>query len=130
MILDTTFIIDLMKNRAPALVKAQELEKYYTPTLTTTISVFELWQGLEDIHNEEKEEQIERFLSSIGLLGFDLESAKLAGQIHAELERRGELIQAQDSMIAGIAQQHGEPILTRNVEHFRRIKGIMVETYR
>lgn len=129
MILDTTFIIDLLKKKENALAKAQELEQSSLPVLSTTISVFELWQGLEDIQNKAKKEQIEKFLSSIGLLYFDLESAKSAGTIYAELERRGELIEVEDSMIAGIAQTHGEGILTRNVNHFRRIKSISVETY-
>ena len=129
MILDTSFIIDLIKNRQNAIQKAQELEKTSTPIRTTTISVFELWQGLEDLQNKEKRERIDHFLSSIGLLSFDLPSAKRAGIIFSELERKGEMIEAEDCMIAGIAQWHNEPILTRNKKHFERIKGIQIQDY-
>lgn len=129
MILDTTFIIDLMKNKPAALSKAQALEKTSTPLHTTTISVFELWQGLEDLQSKEKKERIEQFLSSVGLLSFDLPSAKIAGLIFSGLERKGETIEAEDCMIAGIAHWRGEPILTRNKKHFERIRGISVETY-
>ncbi len=129
MILDTSFIIDLLKNKSAALSKAQALEKTSTPLRTTTISVFELWQGLEDMQNKEKKDRIERFLSSIGLLSFDLASAKIAGTIFSGLERKGETIEAEDCMIAGITLVHGDAILTRNNKHFERIKGIKVETY-
>ncbi|MBI2666777.1 type II toxin-antitoxin system VapC family toxin [Candidatus Woesearchaeota archaeon] len=129
MILDTSFLIDLMKNKQAALTKAQSLEYASFPVRTTTITVFELWQGLEDLQDEQKRTTLEHFLSGIGLLGFDLESAKQAGKIHAELRRKGEIIDAEDSMIAGIAQQHNEAVLTRNVKHFERIRGLKIEKY-
>lgn len=129
MILDTCFIIDLLKNKTNALIKAHQLENSSEPVRTTTISVFELWQGLEDIQDEEKRERIEHFLSALGLLAFDVESAKIAGTIFSELERRGETIEAEDCMIAGIALYHREAILTRNTNHFQRIKGVAIEPY-
>ncbi len=129
MILDTSFIIDLMKNKPGALIKAHQLEKSSTAVRTTTISVFELWQGAEDIQDNQKRVQIETFLSSVGLLSLDIESAKIAGTMYSELERKGEMIEAEDCLIAGIAKHHGDVILTRNIKHFERIPGIKMETY-
>lgn len=129
MILDTSFIIDLMKNKSNAIAKSRELEKSSLPIRSTSISVFELWQGLEDIEDTDKREKIERFLSSIGLLAFDLHDAKKAGTIYAELERKGELIEPEDCMIAGITLSRGETLLTRNKRHFERIKELKVEGY-
>ncbi len=96
---------------------------------TTTISVFELWQGAEDIQDSQKRDKIEQFLSSVGLLPLDVESAKIAGTIYSDLERKGKLIEAEDCLIAGIAKHHNETVLTRNINHFERIKGIKLETY-
>ena len=129
MILDTSFIIDLLKNKTPALIKAHQLEKSSLAVRTTTISVFELWQGVEDIQDNQKRELIEQFLSSTGLLSLDIESAKIAGTMYSELERKGEIIETEDCMIAGIAKHHGDTVLTRNIKHFERIKGIKIETY-
>ncbi len=129
MILDTSFLIDLFKNKPEALRKAQELDKTSQPIRTTSITVFELWQGLEDLQNPIKRNRMEQFLNSQGLLQFDIESAKKAGIIYAQLERRGEIIEEGDCMIAGIALHHNEPLLTRNTKHFQRIKGLKVVTY-
>lgn len=129
MILDTSFIIDLLKNKTPALIKAHLLEKSSIAVRTTTISVFELWQGVEDIQDDNKRELIEKFLSSVGLLSLDIESAKIAGTMYNELERKGEIIETEDCMIAGIAKYHHDAVLTRNIKHFERIKGIKIETY-
>lgn len=129
MILDTSFIIDLMKDKSNALTKAQELESSSLPVRTTSISVFELWQGLEDIDDQDKREKIEKFLSSIGLLVFDVHDAKKAGTIYAELRRKGEHIEPEDCMIAGITLSRGETLLTRNKRHFERIKELKIEGY-
>ncbi|MBI2662359.1 type II toxin-antitoxin system VapC family toxin [Candidatus Woesearchaeota archaeon] len=129
MILDTSFLIDLIKNKENAFQKAKILDNSSPPLRTTSISIFELRQGIEDINESKKKEKIEQLLNALGLLNFDLESAKIAGTIFAELERKGEIIEAEDCMIAGIAIHHNEPILTRNSKHFQRIKGLKLETY-
>jgi predicted nucleic acid-binding protein len=63
------------------------------------------------------------------MLPLDLESAFLAGDIQKELIRKGEIIDPEDCMIAGIALKSNEPLLTRNLKHFKRIPGLQVETY-
>ena len=129
MIADTTFIIDILKGKKEAAEKTQELLNRNEPIKATTISVFEIWQGTKDIRNESEKEKIEKLLSSIGLIAFDIESAKKAGNIHADLKSKGELIESADSMIAGIVLNHNETLLTRNKKHFEKIKGLKIESY-
>ena len=129
MILDTTFVIDLLENDPGAVAKSKELQRGGEAVLATAISVFEIWQGAEDIADAEKRERIEVLLSSIGLLPLDTDSAKEAGVIHSDGYRKGRPIDPEDSMIAGIARKHHQPVLTRNVKHFSQVKGLRVETY-
>ena len=58
MILDTTFIIDLLNNDPNTVKKAQELDSNNSSLFRTAITVFELWQGINDIQNKEKLEKI------------------------------------------------------------------------
>ena len=129
MILDTSFIIDFLKNDESAVEKARKLKEENVPLATTTINVFELWQGASDIKNEEKKSKILKFLSSIGLLGFDFESARDGGAIYSELRQKGKLIDPEDCMIAGIAKTNNRTLLTRNLKHFQNIHGLKVESY-
>ncbi|KAF5434089.1 putative nucleic acid-binding protein, contains PIN domain [Candidatus Methanophagaceae archaeon] len=39
------------------------------------------------------------------------------------------MIDPEDAMIAGIALINDESVLTRNVEHFSRIRDLKIETY-
>lgn len=129
MILDTCFIIDLLKNKNEAYKKSKELENSSTPLLTTTITIFEIWQGIPDIQNPERIKKINRLLSSLSLLQLDIDSAKTAGEVHSKLINNGIMIESEDSMIAGICLTRNETLLTRNIKHFDRIKELKIETY-
>ncbi len=129
MILDTTFLIDLLDNDPITVRKSQELDARNNAVFTTTISVFELWQGVSDIKDKKKLEQINLLLDTLGLFVLDKESAKIGGKIHSELCSNGLTIQPEDSMIAGICLKHGKKIVTRNIKHFSRIGSLEIETY-
>ena len=58
MILDTTFIIDLLNNDPSAVDKAKYLEKANLPVFTTAVTVFEIWQGTSDIKSKQKLDNI------------------------------------------------------------------------
>ena len=129
MILDTSAIIDIIRGDSSVIKKVGELENKNIPLSTTSISVFEIWQGTKDIKDEMKKGKIEMLIESIGRFSFDIEAAKEAGMIHASLSKAGEMIEPEDSMIAGIALIHNEIILTKNIKHFGRIENLKIEIY-
>ena len=129
MILDTNVIIDLLRGERNIINKIRDLEKKNITILLTSISVFEIWQGLNDMVDLKKLEKIQFLLDSICTFYFDTSTAKEAGHIYALLRRNGQIIDPEDSMIAGIAKFHREPILTKNTKHFERINGLKIETY-
>ena len=129
MILDTSAIIDLLRGEQGIIKKVEDLDKKNLPISLTSISVFEIWQGSQDITNAKKLEKIQFLLNSIGTFYFDTSTAKEAGNIHALLKNNGQMIDPEDSMIAGIAKFHNEPILTKNTKHFGRIPSLEIESY-
>lgn len=130
MILDTTFLIDVMDREPAAVEKLQVLVAKGTPLTVTALSIFELFSGLEQSGIPEREQdKIQYVLAQQSRWGLDETSAERAGRIHGELIVKGSRIGAVDAMIAGIALQHQEPVLTRNVKDFSRIRGLNVETY-
>ena len=126
--LDTTFLIDLLKNNPSALAKAEEIDRKSVPVLTTSVTVFELWQGVHDAPNEEKD-RVLLLIDSFGLEKLDLDAAKEAGAIFDSLRKKGEEIGVEDCMIAGIAKTRGEVLLTKNIKHFKRVAGLQIESY-
>lgn len=62
-------------------------------------------------------------------LPFDAPVAMAAADIGAALRRRGEPVEETDLFIAATALVHGFSVSTRNVRHFERVPGLVVENW-
>jgi len=130
MILDTTFVIDVMKNDHAALQKLQDLLAAGIAVGITAPTIFELFNGLAQSSKPALEqEKIDRALHDQIRWPLDDASAERSGKIKGNLATQGIVIGSVDAMIAGISLQHNEPVLTRNVKDFSRVSGLKVETY-
>ena len=130
MILDSTALIDLVRGKQEAIEKIAELTQEGIPVSTTLLSVFELFSGL--VHAQKPQEEIERIrniLRAITKWPVTEASAERAGKIHGSLRNQGRTVEAVDCMIAAIALERNEPLLTDNTDHFSRIPGVDVEHY-
>lgn len=130
MIIDTDFVIDLTRNDVKAVRKLAELLSRAVPLAVASPTIFELYSGL--IRSKKPEAEKRKVIDAIhGLIVYSLgpDSAKRAGEIDGLLALEGTPIDSEDTMIAGIAMANGEAVLTQNVRHFSRIKGLMLETY-
>lgn len=129
MILDTTFLIDVLNGDSEAENRRIELDERGNMAVSA-VSVFELAEGayLSDRTDDELR-AILKFLSSLRVYPIDGEVALLAGELSAELVGRGERIEVEDVLIAATATHNETAVLTRNTDHFDRMTGIDVESY-
>lgn len=126
-VLDTTFLIDLLRGKKEALKVLNTKE----PLLTTQVNMYEVIRGLflKNITSSKFIEVMEMF-SSIRLLSLDDNSIIRSAEISSELIKNGSVISDCDCMTAGIALSNGvSKIVTHNAKHFKRIKDLKVETY-
>lgn len=130
MILDTTFIIDIMNNDLKAIDKLRELQKRGEAQIISSITVFELFSGLAKSKKPEKEKaKIINAINGQLIASFDQEAAEKAGFIDGSLRKEGRTIGPLDTMIAGTAITKKEKVLTRNTKDFEKILGLEIETY-
>ncbi|MGB0954610.1 MAG: type II toxin-antitoxin system tRNA(fMet)-specific endonuclease VapC [Panacagrimonas sp.] len=73
--------------------------------------------------------EVEGFLARLEVMNFDSAAATHAGQIRAELAKRGTPIGPYDQMIAGHARSLGLTVVTNNVGEFSRVPGIRLENW-
>lgn len=66
---------------------------------------------------------IDRFLDSVDVLQTDLETARVYGDLWAELAAAGKMIPTNDIWIAASAIQHGLKLITSD-SHFTNIEGL------
>lgn len=130
MILDTSFIIDILRKRENALKRLGTLIEKNESLKITTLTIFELFSGLVNSTKYEKEKgEIEKILKSQIIISLGEESAKKAGEIDGQLSSEGNTLEPIDIMIGAIALLNKEKVLTRNISDFSRIKGLEIETY-
>ena len=131
-LLDTSFLIDLLRERKNAINKAVELVNR-DKLSTTYVNIYELLIGIyskEGVDNEKRLETVENLTEKLEILTLEKHSTIKSAKIGGELMLKGRIVGDTDNMIAGIALSNGiNTIVTRDKEHFERIKGIKVESY-
>jgi len=127
---DTTFVIDIMKNDTSAVRKGKDLSDASVSILVGTPTIFELYIGVGlSVRSSEEREKVLSTLRSLPHLSLDAASASKAGIIYAQRVKEKTKIDPEDAMLAGIAIQNNEPLLTRNRKDFAGIPELKLETY-
>lgn len=127
---DTTFIIDIMREDTDAVQKAKDLSDASISVLVGTPTIFELYVGVGlSVRAGEEKETVLSVLKSPPHLPLDAASASKGGSIYSQRIREGTKIDPEDAMLAGIAVQNNEPLLTRNRRDFVGISDLKLEYY-
>ena len=129
MILDTTFLVDVLRGSESVASLVEEIDRTGAP-FVSSITTMELSEGIRrsDVSAAEHA-AVEALLADIEEFPFDHDCATRAGELRVELDRAGEPIEPTDAMIAATALVHDHAVVTRNVDHFERVDGVEVLTY-
>jgi len=129
MILDTTFLVDVLRGSESVADLVGEIDRTGAP-FVSSITAMELSEGIRRSDASAAERAaVEDLLTDIEEFPFDHDCATRAGDLVVELEQAGEPIETTDAMIAATALVHGHAVVTRNVDHFERVDGLEVLTY-
>ncbi len=126
-VLDTTFLVDVFRGKQEAIRIAKSKEVL----LTTQINLYEIIQGLflKNVSST-KFFEVQLLFENIHVLPLDDAGIIKAAEISSILTKKGIAVDDSDCLIAGIALSKGvSTIVTKNVTHFNRMKGIKVEQY-
>lgn len=131
-LLATNAAIALLRNK-PARVRERyrEAEASGDYLAVSSVVLFELWYGVaKSSQLPGNTERLRVFLSGdLDLLDFDDEDARTAGQVRADLEKRGTPIGAYDVLIAGQALRRKLTVVTANTSEFGRVTGLSWEDW-
>jgi tRNA(fMet)-specific endonuclease VapC len=118
-IADTDVLIDFLRGRGVAARIAAELESRSVGT--TAITAFEIRSGARTARQRSA---VDALLEAMTILPFGPEEAQVAAEVRQQVESQGLPIGMADYMIAAICISNDGVLLTRNLKHFERVKGL------
>lgn len=128
---DTDTLSDLLKKQpSPALLKKLAQvppEKQFTSAITAGELFYGAYKSPRKDYFLQKLEQV--VWPRVQIISFDRKTAKTYGQLRADLERAGQPLSGTDLMIASIALTYNLTLVTGNIKHFTRVKGLRVEDW-
>lgn len=119
-----------MRGDDAAVEKARHLEENLVQQRLSAMTLFELYYGVSRATDSGQErERVEKVLASKPIHPADTTVMRKSGRLAGELATAGTPVDDGDVIIGATAAVVDEPVLTRNVEHFKRLDGIEIETY-
>ena len=127
--LDTN-IIAYIRNSKPEGV-LEHFKKYSAGELCiSAITLAELEYGIcNSSRPEQNQFALLGLLSKIDILPFDDTAALEYGKIRYELKQKGQMIGANDLLIAAHAKALNLILVTNNVKEFERVEGLQIENW-
>jgi len=133
MILDTTFCIDLLRDQTGGKNTGASKKLSALGEIKISIPIFvmcELHAGARLSSNPDTETaKINRLSEFIEVIYPSETFAVNYGQEEVALRQKGTPIPTMDLLIGTIAKYLGSPLLTRDIIHYKKINGLIVETY-
>ena len=123
---DTSIYVDnLRKNPVSASSSFLKSLQNVNTGFTSTITVAELSVGVYLSQRKDALKKTLDLLAPVTLINIDRDIALEGGRIYSSLIKNGEEIELNDCLIAAASGSVGiHELVTRNIKHFKRIKGI------
>jgi tRNA(fMet)-specific endonuclease VapC len=127
--LDTDTCSYIVKRSSAVLIR--KLQSVPVPDVCiSVVTKAELLYGVEvSPRRPQDEAAVQLFLRHVEVVDFPDESAIHYAKIRADLKNRGEMIAANDLLIAAHARSIGLILVTNNTREFGRVRGLSIENW-
>ena len=127
--LETDFLVALHRKDNEAMSFLEKLVRMGEPLSITPISLTELYFGAFKSVKQGSVMKVEEMAASLNLLNYDGYASREAGRLLDFLEKKGEKIGNLDTLTAAIAIRYNQKLITRNIKHFGKLKGLEIEKW-
>ena len=125
---DTDAISELFRPRPVATYVAWLKTIPRQEQFTSAVVIGELYKGAYRSNARDRHlyNITHRVLPAVTVLSYDVASARVFGEILAELEQAGTILPDADVQIAATAIHHRLELVTGNLQHFERVPGLTI----
>lgn len=130
MMLDTTFLVDLVRGDPGARALLEGAESGSEAVRIPAPALAKLWEALERSRHPPRDlDRVRAVLDAAATVAFTAAHAARAGRILGRSVREGAPMDPFDAMVAAVAAEEDESLVTRNVRDFERVDGLRLRTY-
>lgn len=127
--IDTNIVIYALKNTYPSIMQHFENAPSYNIVIPSIVKA-EIEYGAKKSKNYKRTlELYNSFLRIYSIIPFTDKEASIYGDIRADLEKSGNVIGANDMLIASIVISHNGILVTHNTKEFSKIKNLKIEDW-
>lgn len=120
--LETSIIIDYLRGKGDVVNTIDQLNGKF---VSSYICLSELYEGIHRSKSKRAESSILKFFSGLHeVCGLNQDIAKKFGFLRKELKQKGQIIEDLDVLIAATCLVNGFILVTNNLKHYSRIKGL------
>lgn len=131
MLLDASFLIDLMEGQPEAVALAAAIDAEGDRLRLPAPVLFELWVGTSRAGGRTRDrQQLELLETSYEAVEFDAADARSAGALQSTLHRAGRALGTVDAQLAGMALARSEALATGDRLLMDIGHGVPIRTYR
>lgn len=94
------------------------------------LTYYEILGGLKFKKAERQAKEFEEFVNNNTIIHISEESAKISGDVYADLRQKEITIGTSDILIAGIAIENELTLITNNERHYESIQGLRIENWK
>ena len=128
-IIDTDILSEFLRGNAKVIAKVDEHLKEFGFISLSIITYYEILNGLLYKDARKQMAKFEEFIELNKVVPLTIRTVKISANIQADLRKKGTQIGHTDTLIAGVAMASELQLVTNNVEHFKRIKGLEITNW-
>jgi len=130
-LIDSDVLIEWERGRIdlPAKIEGREEEEFYLSVISASELLHGVCRAVQPDTRSRRSAFVEAILTRFPVIPIDLSTARMHAQLWAELSAQGTMIGLHDSWLAATCLAHGLTMVTGNLEEFKRVPGLVVETW-
>ena len=128
-IIDTDILSEFLRGNPKVIAKVDEHLKEFGFISLSIITYYEILNGLLYKDARKQMAKFEEFIELNKVVPLTIRTVKISANIQADLRKKGTPIGHTDTLIAGVAMASELQLVTNNVEHFKRIKGLEITNW-
>lgn len=125
-LVDTDILSEFLRGTEIVVDNAKKYLENYDSINFSIITYYEILNGLLYKDARKQLKRFSEFAELNKILPLTLSATKQAAEIYANLRRKGQPIGHTDCLIAGIALTNNLQLVTNNIDHFKRVKGLEI----